>query len=123
MQRRCQRLLAIWVGARGGALERRECRVDLERLSNMLRALGFETVVAEAASEGRARVSAATDSLGMGGRSSALERRERRVDHERLCDVLGSLGFNAVAGEAASEGGTNVSAAADSLGSGNGRRT
>ena len=55
-------------------------------------------------------------------RSGALERGERRVDRERLGDMLRALGFDIVPLDAAHEGGTKVSAAADILGAGVGSR-
>ena len=114
--------LGVGIGSR--VLELLEPCVDLERLGEALRALGSDVVALEAASKCGAKVSAATDSSGMGGRSSALERRERRVDRERLRDVLGSLGSDTVVLEAANEGaGTKVSAAADTMVGGGWRRT
>ena len=50
----------------GSVLELRERRVHLERLGEELRALRFDAVVAHAASQGRANVSAAADTLGIG---------------------------------------------------------
>ena len=53
-----------------------------------------------------------------------LHGRERRVDLERLGDGLGAYGSELVAAEAANEGGTKVSAAADGAGrAAGGRRT
>ena len=48
-------------------------------------------------------------------RSGALERGERRVDLEHLGEALRALDSDAVAPEAANEGGAKVSAAADSV--------
>ena len=49
--------------APGNAPDGGERRVDLERLSDGLGALGSKAVVLEAANEGKAKVSAAADTL------------------------------------------------------------
>ena len=49
---KCQRLLTVWVMARGGSLERGERRVDPERLGEALCALGSDLVVVEAVQTG-----------------------------------------------------------------------
>ena len=79
-------------------------------------------------SDASIEVSAAADSnnRGCGG---VLDACQRFVDLERLSDVLGPLGSTdagkaiRLAVEAANEGGTKVSAAADALGEGGRRRT
>ena len=111
------------MGAGGGALERGERRVDLECLGGVLGSLGADAVALEAANEGGVQVSAAADTLGVGVGLRVLELLERRVDFERLGEALRALGWDAVQAEAARKGRSQVSAAADSLGSGNGRRT
>ena len=51
------------VGAGGGVLDGGQRQVHLERLGEELRALRVDAVEAHAASQGRAKVSAAADTL------------------------------------------------------------
>ena len=124
-------------GREGGVLELLKHSVDLERFGKGLRALGSEAVVIEAANKDNVRVSAAADTLpseAQMGRADAPERRKRLVDLEsfaQLDDALSRVGAIAilveaaepVVVEAADEGGTKLSAAADSSGEGEERRT
>ena len=110
-----QRLLTVWAWAKSGTLERGQRGVGLEHLCEVPHALGLQAVATEAANERGAKVSAAADSVWVRAGGGALNGGQRAVSLESLGEALRALVSDLVVGEAANEGGTNVSAAADTL--------
>ena len=96
----CQGVLTVGNGARAGILDALQRCIDLEHVSDVLRALIFEAIQCDAANEGAYAVSGGADSR-QALRGGVLERSEGLVLLQALREVLGGLSIEVIRAQTA----------------------